>query len=128
MAEALPFRDGAFDYALVVTTICFADDPAALLREAHRVLQPRGSIVIGLVDRESPLGQEYLAQQSGSVFYAPATFYSATEVASLLTQTGFGELTWLQTLTTPLAQLRDIDPISPGTGRGAFLVVRARRE
>jgi SAM-dependent methyltransferase len=128
VAEALPFPDGVFDYTLVVTTICFVDDPVAMLREAHRVLRWRGSIVIGLVDRESPLGQEYLAQQSGSVFYAPATFYSATQVASLLTQTGFGELTWLQTLTTPLAQLRDIDPISPGTGRGAFLVVRARRE
>ena len=128
VAEALPFRDGAFDYALVVTTICFVDDPAAMLREAHRVLRPRGAIIIGLVDRDSPLGRDYLAQQANSVFYGPATFYSAAEVASLLTQSGFRDLTWLQTLTTPLAQLRDVDPISPGTGRGAFLVVRARRE
>ena len=127
VAEALPFPDAAFDYALLVTTICFVDEPATMLREARRVLRPRGAIVVGLVDRESPLGQEYLAQQSGSVFYAPATFYSAGEVASLLTQSGFAELTWVQTLTTPLVQLRTVDPISPGTGRGAFLVVRARR-
>lgn len=31
IAEALPFRDAVFDYALVVTTICFVDDPKAML-------------------------------------------------------------------------------------------------
>jgi ubiquinone/menaquinone biosynthesis C-methylase UbiE len=30
-AEALPFPDQAFDYALVVTTICFVDSPEKML-------------------------------------------------------------------------------------------------
>jgi len=29
VAENLPYNDGSFDYALMVTTICFVDDPAA---------------------------------------------------------------------------------------------------
>ena len=41
-AEALPFTAGSFDYALVVTTICFVDSPRTMMAEAHRVLVPAG--------------------------------------------------------------------------------------
>jgi ubiquinone/menaquinone biosynthesis C-methylase UbiE len=55
VAEALPFADGEFDYTLIVTTICFVDDAAAMLHEAARVLRPAGDLVIVLIDRDSPL-------------------------------------------------------------------------
>lgn len=126
-AEALPFAAGAFDYALVVTTICFVDDAAAMLREAARVLRPDGTLVIGLIDRESPLGQDYLSHQADSVFYRAARFFSAAEVAGLLAQTGFLDATWLQTLSSPIAGMSEVEPAAEGTGRGAFLAVRARR-
>jgi len=126
VAEALPFADAAFDYALVVTTICFVDDAGAMLREAARVLRPGAAFVIGLIDRESPLGQDYVAHQAENVFYRAAKFYSAAEVSTLLAQAGFEDLTWVQTLTVPLADARDVEPLCAGTGRGAFLVVRAR--
>jgi SAM-dependent methyltransferase len=127
VAEALPFAAAAFDYALVVTTICFVDDAAAMLREAARVLRPDGTLVIGLIDRESPIGREYVAHQAENVFYRAARFFSAAEVAKLLAQTGFRSATWLQTLSSPIAGMRDIEPVAQGTGRGAFLVVSARR-
>ena len=41
-AEALPFRHGVFDHALIVTTICFVDDARAMLAEACRVLKAEG--------------------------------------------------------------------------------------
>jgi SAM-dependent methyltransferase len=126
-AEALPFAAAAFDYALVVTTICFVDDAAAMLREAARVLRPDGWLVIGLIDRKSPLGRDYLAQQSENVFYREAKFFSVAEVSVLLTQAGFGGLTWAQTLSSPLAGMCAIEPLAAGTGRGAFVAVRARR-
>jgi SAM-dependent methyltransferase len=127
VAEALPFADSSFDYALIVTTICFVDDAAAMLREAARILRPNGELVIGLIDRDSPLGREYLAHQAENVFYREATFFSAAEVEALLKETGFGEIVWIQTLSVALSQVRDIEPVSAGTGRGAFLVIRARR-
>ncbi|MDY7083366.1 MAG: class I SAM-dependent methyltransferase, partial [Halobacteria archaeon] len=38
VAEHLPFRETVFDYALIVTTICFVDDIPTTLAEARRVL------------------------------------------------------------------------------------------
>jgi SAM-dependent methyltransferase len=61
-AEALPFADDSFDHALVVTTICFVDSPAKMLAQARRTLKPAGRLVIGFIDRESPLGQDYVAR------------------------------------------------------------------
>jgi len=126
VAEALPFAEAVFDYALVVTTICFVDDARAMLREVARALRPGGKLVIGFIDRESALGKDYAAHREENVFYRGATFYSAAEVKALLKETGFGDLVWVQTLSMPPAEMREIEPITPDTGRGAFIVVRSQ--
>ena len=126
-AEALPFADNSFDYALSVTTICFVDDASAMLSEACRVLKPGAELVIGFIDRSSDLGQHYLAHQAENVFYREATFYSAVEVEQLLISSGFTDLTWVQTLARPLKEIRRIEAIRPGYGQGAFVVVKAIR-
>jgi len=126
VAEALSFAGTVFDYALVVTTICFVDDARAMLLEIARVLRPGGKLVIGLIDRESALGKDYVAHREENVFYRSATFYSAAEVEALLKETGFSHLVWVQTLSTPLSEIHEIEPISAGSGRAAFLVVRAQ--
>jgi len=41
-AEALPFRDAAFDTVLGGLVLCSVDDPAAALAEIRRVLRPSG--------------------------------------------------------------------------------------
>ena len=97
-----------------------------MLHETARVLRPEGTLVIGLIDRESPLGREYVSHQAENVFYRAARFFSAAEVARLLAEAGFGDATWLQTLSSPLAETREVEPAAEGTGRGAFLAVRAR--
>ncbi|NWG87909.1 MAG: methyltransferase domain-containing protein [Hydrogenophilaceae bacterium] len=124
-AEALPFADSQFDHALVVTTICFVDSAAQMLAEARRVLKPNGRLVIGFIDRESAMGQDYLAHQAENVFYREATFFSADEVARLLPETGFAIEAWGQTLARPLAETREIEPLRPGRGQCAFVVVAA---
>ena len=128
VAENLPFADGSFDHALVVTTICFVDSPAGMLAEARRVLKPGGRLVIGFIDRESAMGQDYLAHQAENVFYREATFYSADEVEFLLWETGFAISAWGQTLAHPLSETREIEPLRTGRGQCAFVVVAATRE
>jgi len=77
IAEALPFANDSFDYVLSVTTICFVDNVNTLLQEAKRILQPGGLLILGFIDRETKLGQQYLSHQAENVFYRDATFYSA---------------------------------------------------
>jgi hypothetical protein len=84
--------------------------------------------VIGFVDRESGLGQDYLAHQFENMFYRQATFYSADEVARLLADGGFVIGGWRQTLALPLAETREIEPLRAGRGRCAFAVVAATRQ
>ena len=59
--ERLPFGDGTFGAVVLVVTLCFADDPAALLGEARRVLAPSGRLVAGVVPLESAWGRRYEA-------------------------------------------------------------------
>jgi ubiquinone/menaquinone biosynthesis C-methylase UbiE len=127
IAEVLPFPDHSFDYALSVTTICFVDDAMAMLAEAYRVLKPGGDLVIGFIDRNSEIGQHYLAHQAENVFYREATFYSAAEVEQLLLETGFTTPAWVQTLSKMLDETDAIEPLRSGHGQGAFVVVKASR-
>ncbi|MEJ2166904.1 MAG: class I SAM-dependent methyltransferase [Desulfobacterales bacterium] len=126
VAEALPFKNAVFDYGLVVTTICFVEDPKAMLNEARRVLKPTAPLVIGFVNRASMFGQHYLKHQAENVFYREAKFYSTLEVERLLDETGFFDQTWGQTLSKPLWEIREIEPVREGCDDDGFVVVSAR--
>jgi SAM-dependent methyltransferase len=128
VAESLPFADDSFEHALVVTTICFVDSPRAMLNEIRRVLIPGGTLVIGFIDRESRLGRHYEAHRADDVFYRDATFYSANEVAALLTAGGFSIQSWAQTLARPLEETQQIEPVRPGHDTCAFVVLQARND
>jgi len=126
-AEALPFVDGTFDYAIVVTTICFVDSPRAMMDEAYRVLRPKGTLVIGFIDRNSEMGQHYQAHRMESVFYRDATFHSASEVEDMLRGARFAVRGWAQTLFGASPAIQEVQPVRPGVGQGAFVVVTAER-
>ena len=127
-AEALPFADESFDSVLMVTTICFLIDPLQSLREAWRVLKPRGHIVIGMIDKDSHLGKSYEAKKSKSTFYRYAHFYSVTQVMSWLKQLGFGAIKTCQTIFKLPREMTAIEPVKDGYGEGGFVVIAAQKE
>jgi len=110
---------------MLVTTVCFVDDLDETFREARRVLRPRGRIVVGLVDRDSPLGRAYLARQATSVFYRPAEFYGVRDIDEALRRAGFGTLRFRQTLFVPPEEAGPHEPVREGYGEGSFVVVSA---
>lgn len=124
-AEKLPFADSVFDLVLMTTTICFLDDIASAFREVKRVLINGGSFVIGFIDRNSPVGRSYEKKGSGNVFYGLATFHSVEEVVSFLKASGFDDMVFTQTIFRDLKEIKDIEPVLPGHGKGSFVVVRA---
>ena len=126
--ERLPFGDRTFGAVVVVATLCFADDPAALLAEAYRVLAPSGCLVAGVVPLDSAWGRRYEAQgRAGHPFYQGARFLTLAEHRRLLTGAGFTVTGTCSTLTQ--APSRDPveedarDGVVPGAG---FVVFQAR--
>ena len=89
VGERLPFPDACFGAVLMVVTLCFADDPEALLVEARRVLYPDGTLVLGMVFADTPWGQWYAGKgQAGHPIYSVARFLTRDEVKAMLKRAG----------------------------------------
>ena len=127
IAEALPYPDKSFDFVLMVTTICFVDDLEKSFIEAGRVLKDNGDLIIGFVDRESPLGNIYLRHKNENIFYRDAVFWSTDEVNGLLKETGFKNDLILQTIFGSLDSIREVQEPEKGYGKGSFVVIRATK-
>ena len=128
LAEELPFADGTIDYVLMVTVICFLTDLPTAIKEIRRVLKPGGRLIIGFIDRESPLGRNYESMKDSSRFYKRATFYSVSQVMDVLTAAGFSDFQVCQTLFTNPGDMVRCDPVCEGHGEGSFVVLMGTRQ
>jgi len=126
-AEALPFDDESFDFLLMMTTICFLENPLQALEEAKRVLKPEGHIIIGMIDRDSPLGMSYERKKTTSKFYKYANFHSADEVLNWLRSLNFGHIVTRQTIFKSPDEIDALEPFEEGHGKGAFVAISARK-
>lgn len=127
VAEALPFRDGTFEFALMVTTICFVDDVRKSFEEIHRILKEGGRVVVGLVDKESSLGRTYLRMKNENKFYRVATFYSTNEAIGFLEELGFADIKVVQTVFGDLDEIEEVQSYREGFGEGGFVAIRATK-
>lgn len=129
-AESLPIDDGIYDFVLLVTTICFVDNPRASLLEARRILKKDGFILIGFVDRGSLIGRSYQERKNESKFYRSAKFYSVGEITELLEKSGFHVSSFKQTLFEPDNELNNlkVQKAIEGHGKGGFVAIKAGRD
>jgi ubiquinone/menaquinone biosynthesis C-methylase UbiE len=124
-AEKLPFDGDLFGFVLMVTTICFVDDIKKSFEEAFRILKPGGHVVIGFLDKNSPVGRMYHQRKKMSKFYNTATFYAADEVVFHLKRAGFKNPQFKQTIFQSMEKIKKLEPVKKGYGEGSFVVVKA---
>jgi len=118
VGEALPFRAESFDLVLLVVTLCFVDEPVRVLGESARALRPGGSLVLGLILKESPWAQFYLQKAlQGHPIYRLARFYSYDEVEAFLKAAG---LRPSQVASTLLEEPQDTAPVRSREVRDGF--------
>lgn len=127
-AESLQFNNGQFDFALIVTTLCFVEDPKLVIKEIERILKPKGQIIVAIIDKESSLGKTYELMKSSNKFYKDATFYSTKEVIELLKLNNFCNIQASQTIFSNPDTMTSLDVVKDGYGEGAFVVLSAIKQ
>jgi SAM-dependent methyltransferase len=100
----------------------------AAINELLRVLKPGGSLIVGFIDRDSPLGRQYAARQDRDPFYRHARFYSVEEVSCQLQQSGFGKPVASQTILCSPDSMSNEQPVKSGHGEGSFVVLKATKQ
>lgn len=128
VAEYLPFKDSSFELVLMVTVICFVNDIYKTFKESFRVLSDSGSIVIGMIDWGSPLGQIYLNHKQDSLFYKQAIFYSVDELIEIMRRTGFDDFSFCQTIFNDISEISDNEIVRTGYGNGLFAVIHGKKK
>jgi len=123
--ERLPFDSSALDYITIIITLCFVKDPVKVLIEAKRVLKKRGKVIIGIIDKDSFLGRFY--QGKKSLFYRQAHFFGVKEVTDLLKMSGFGRISYYQTIYKFPDKMHSVEKPKKGFGKGAFVVISGEK-
>lgn len=124
-AENLPIDNATFDFALMVTTVCFLSDIPKAFSEVHRILKPQGEIILAIIDKNSELGRKYEMEKSTNKFYKDAHFHSTEELTELLKQSDFQNFQYWQTLTG--INDNEIEKPITGYGQGSFVVIKANK-
>jgi SAM-dependent methyltransferase len=99
-AHALPFAEGSYDLAVLVTTLEFLRDPEAALAEAVRVA--RMGVLLGVLNRWSVLTLRY--RLSAKPLWLDARFFGPLELARLARRAAGGRAgrVWWRTTLWPI--------------------------
>ena len=127
-AESLPVEDGTYEYAVLVTTVCFLDEPELAFKEVYRVLKAEGVIIVGLIDKESKLGKKYEDKKNKSKFYKNANFHSVMEIQKKIEKAGFSNIECTQALLPGDTHENYKPEVKQGYGEGSFVVLRGQKK
>ena len=121
------FEDESFGAVFLILSLCFVQSPIKVLREAHRILKPKGKLVLAIVPKESPWGRFYEGKKiAGHAIYEHAKFYSHQEVSDMLSDVGFSIERTISTLSQEPSEVKEIESPQDGYHANAgFLVIVA---
>ncbi len=129
-AERLPFATARLDGVLLAFALCFVKDAEKALRECARVLQPGGTLLLGIVPADGTWGIHYARKAAaGHSLYSQARFRTVSETVALVQDQGFelcgsGGALFQPPGCRPTGVPRVVPGIVPGAG---FAALRFRR-
>jgi ubiquinone/menaquinone biosynthesis C-methylase UbiE len=126
-AAELPFVHGSFDSVLMVTILCFLEDPFRALMEAQRVLKLQGNLIIGMLDPDTLLGRSYEKKKAANKFYRLARFHPVGLILACLEKLGFGSIQTGQTIFQELHAITEMETMRANHGEGGFVVISAQK-
>jgi SAM-dependent methyltransferase len=92
---ALPFANALFDRILAVHALGESDSPAALLREAGRVLAPSGRLIVAVTARRGPW------TYSDATPFGQGRPFSRAQLVGLLREADLEPMGWTRALYAP---------------------------
>lgn len=127
--EKLPFKDKTFGAVFLLFTLCFVDNPQKVVSEAKRVLKKGGSLIIGIINRESQWGQLYIKKKAeGHPIYRHARFYNISEAEKIAKKAGMTVAAYSSTLCQPPSETPYKEAAHKGLADGAgFVCILARK-
>lgn len=87
-SETWPFANESFDNIVAITSLEFIRNRKAALKEAYRVLKPNGFFLAGVLNLNSPLGQNKTANE----VFSAANFYTHETLAEELSLFGIAHI------------------------------------
>jgi ubiquinone/menaquinone biosynthesis C-methylase UbiE len=121
VGERLPFKDGSFDFVQIIFVIEFVDDRVSFLVEAVRTIKPKGALILGFIDKDSPWGQYYARDPSSRRHFHPP---SPATILDIFKKIGLEFREARQTLFQPPPDLIEKEQPKPGFGQGGFVVLK----
>jgi len=126
--ENLPFKNGSFHYISIVFTIEFVDDPLHFLKEAVRILKRNGTLILGILDRNSQWGQFHEKQAAQSKTYSAFHSLTPEEIFEIFKKINVEFKEAFQTLFQPPPDIKDIEKPRKGFGQGGFVVIKGTKK
>jgi ubiquinone/menaquinone biosynthesis C-methylase UbiE len=128
-AHELPFADGCFDIVAAMVTLEFVADAEKVLAEMSRCTRPAGHLLVGALNRTSPLNRRRIADRKAP--YYSARMFSAPELRELLSRFGRPRLSVTsevdrRTNQEVLSASGKQPETSPAIPSGAFIVAEMR--
>lgn len=127
-ANNTPFFQGVINPLCFENILCHLQSPKYAFREAHRVVKPRGVIIVGFLPKDQPVAHAYQERRRLSTFCRDAVFYRPGEIWKLLTEAGFGSLESNRVLFGEVEAVMEPQEPRPGYGEGSFVVVSAEKK
>ena len=89
LGEAIPVKASTFRTVVMITVICFLDNPKETFHEAYRILAEEGTLIVAFIEKDGLIAERYLARPEKGRFLSHATFYSLKDINKCLYDTGF---------------------------------------